>query len=250
MNDDQTLDAILDGKVRLKQKRGGHRVGADAILLASAAGAEPRRFVDVGAGVGAVGLILLARWPSTHGVLLEIDPTAADLARQNATLNAAESRAHIIEADVLDRHARRTAGLANGEADLVMTNPPFFAAGAVRASPDASRARAHVFASDDDDPLEAWIAACLALLTSGGRFQMIHRADALALALAAIGTRLGAIAVRPIYPREGADAIRILIGGVKGSKAPLRLLPGVALHEADGTFTPLAAALHRGDALL
>ena len=250
MADETSLDEILGGRLRLRQFRAGHRVGADAVLLAAAAGAPVARFVDVGAGVGAVGLSLLTRWPEARGDLVEIDPAQAALARENAELNGVDARARVVQADIFDGAARRSTGLENGEADLVLTNPPFFEAGSVRASPDAGRARAHVFAADVEDPLGAWIVACLALLAPGGRFQMIHRADALAPILAAIGKRLGAVAVRPIHPRADADAIRVLVGGFKGSKAPPRLLPGVVLHEASGAYTDLSAAIHRGEALL
>ena len=55
-------DELLGGRLVLRQPFKGHRVGSDAILLAAAA---PRggvkRLVDVGAGVGAVGLAMLQR---------------------------------------------------------------------------------------------------------------------------------------------------------------------------------------------
>jgi tRNA1(Val) A37 N6-methylase TrmN6 len=56
----------------------------------------------------------------------------------------------------------------------------------------------------------------------------------------------GGVGVRPIHPRAGADAIRVLVTGVKGSRAPSRLLPALTLHETDGRATPAAAALHAG----
>ena len=63
---------------------------------------------------------------------------------------------------------------------------------------------------------------------------MIQRADALPALLPAFAGRLGDLALRPVHPRADAPAIRLLISGTKGSKAPLRLLPGLTLHEADG----------------
>ena len=98
--------------------------------------------------------------------------------------------------------------------------------------------------------LAAWIVASLALLRPGGRFVMIHRPESLAPILDAIGKKLGAVAIRPIHPRVDEPAIRILVSGVKGSRAPLKILPGLTLHESDGGFTPLAAAIHRGEARL
>jgi tRNA1(Val) A37 N6-methylase TrmN6 len=95
-----------------------------------------------------------------------------------------------------------------------------------------------------------WIQASLAILAPGGRFVMIQRPDALAMILAAIGGRLGALALLPVHPTVGASAHRLLISGVKGSKAPLRLAAALVLHGADGRLTPEADALHRGDRLI
>ena len=52
--------------------------------------------------------------------------------------------------------------------------------------------------------------------------------------------------MRPVYPRAGEDAIRVLVTGVKGSRAPARLQPGLVLHEADGKRTAEARAIHEG----
>jgi tRNA1(Val) A37 N6-methylase TrmN6 len=244
-----SLDAILDGRLQLRQKREGHRVGADAVLLAAAAGAPVARLIDVGAGVGAVGLALLQRWPEAHGELVEIDPALAALAGENAALNGLAARARIVVADALDAKSRRAAGLVDEAADLIITNPPYLDANAARISPDPLRARAHV-AGDGTAAFAEWVVACLALLEPGGRFIMIQRADALPALLPALERRLGDIALRPVHPRADAPAIRLLISGIKGSKAPLRLLPALTMHEADGAFTPLAAAIQRGEAFL
>jgi tRNA1(Val) A37 N6-methylase TrmN6 len=247
-----SLDAILGGRLRLRQPLGGHRVGADAVLLAAAAGAPARRLVDVGAGVGAVGLALLQRWPEAQGDLVEIDPFLAALARENAALNGLESRARVVAADALDARARRKAGLVDGAADLVVANPPLFEAGTVRASPDGARARAHVARARRGaaSPLEAWIVACLALLAPRGRFVMIHRPDALAAILLAIGRRLGGVALLAVHPLAERGSHRLLVAGVKGSRAPLSIAPPLVLHEASGAFTARAEAIQRGEATI
>ncbi len=79
---------------------------------------------------------------------------------------------------------------------------------------------------------------------------MIHRPDALAAILAAAENRLGALALLPVHPRAGAPAHRLLVSGVKGSKAPLRIAPALVLHEADGRLTAEADAIHRGERLI
>ncbi len=100
-------------------------------------------------------------------------------------------------------------------------------------------------------PLAEWVRACLVLLAPGGALAMIHRAAALTQCLAAVEGRLGAaVTILPILPRAGEPAVRILLRGVKGSKAPLTLLAPLVLHEADGQFTPQADAIHRGEATI
>src|SRR5271154_4484895 len=138
-----SLDAILGGRLRLRQFVGGHPrggapgVGAGGVRRAAAAALPARRLVDVGAGVGAVGLSLLLRWPEALGDLVESEPGLAALARENAALNGIDARARVVVADVLSPRRRREAGLADSGADLVVPTPPFFEAGSVRASPDA-----------------------------------------------------------------------------------------------------------------
>jgi tRNA1(Val) A37 N6-methylase TrmN6 len=248
--DGLSCDAWLGGRLTLVQPKRGHRAGTDAALLAAAADLDGR-FVDVGAGVGAVALAILTRRPRASADLVEIDLDLANLAADNAERNGLAGRARILRLDVCDAQARREAGLGEAQADAVVTNPPFFDPGTVRASPDTTRARAHVFQGKAGGaPLMGWIGACLAILKPGGRFVMIHRPDALAAILAAAENRLGALALLAIHPRAGASAHRLLVSGVKGSKAPLRIAPGLVLHEAEGRLTDRADAIHRGEALI
>jgi tRNA1(Val) A37 N6-methylase TrmN6 len=246
-----TEDQWLGGRLALVQPRRGHRVGTDAALLAAAAGAPAGRIVDVGAGVGAVGLALAQRSALASADLVEIDPDLARLAEINAARNGLQGRARVFRLDVLKPHERREGGLPDEAADWVVTNPPFFDRGTVRVSPDPRRARAHVFSQQETAPtLANWIQACLAILAPGGRFFMIHRPDALNVILPAIGSRLGALALLPVHPTLGASAHRLIVSGVKGSKAPLRLPPGLVLHGADGRLTAEGDAIHRGERLI
>jgi tRNA1(Val) A37 N6-methylase TrmN6 len=79
---------------------------------------------------------------------------------------------------------------------------------------------------------------------------LIHRADRLGQCLAGIGARAGGVQLRLVHPEADRPAIRLLLAALKGSRAPLSVLPPVILNGPDGCFTPLADALHRGDAVL
>ena len=141
-----TEDQWLGGRLLLMQPKRGHRVGTDAALLVAAAGdAWQGRIVDVGAGVGAVGLALAQRNALTSVDLVELDPELAQLADSNAARNGLQARTRVLRLDALNPRDRREAGLAE-LANCVVTNPPFFDARTVRASPDGGKARAHVLA--------------------------------------------------------------------------------------------------------
>jgi tRNA1(Val) A37 N6-methylase TrmN6 len=244
-----STDSLFGGRLRLIQLRRGHRAGTDAVLLAAAAGeVGSARVVDLGAGVGTVGLAVAQASPAAQVRLVEREPALAALARDNIAANGLGGRVEVVEADVLaPAAARRAGGLAPHSAEVIVTNPPFFAQGRVRASPDAARRAAHVM---DEAALEGWLRTAADLAVPGGRLVMIHEAGALAAILAGLAGRFGAIALKPVHPRAGEPATRLLVAGVKGSRAPLRLLPGFVLHEADGRFTAEAEAVHRGEAII
>ncbi|MGI3900332.1 MAG: tRNA1(Val) (adenine(37)-N6)-methyltransferase [Janthinobacterium lividum] len=237
---------LLGGRLALLQPATGHRAGTDAVLLAAAAEIRPgERFVDVGSGVGTAGLALALRCPDATGVLLETDAATAEFARRNCLLNGVAERVAVVKFDLFDRAGARPPSLPSEGARLVITNPPFFPADTVRASPDRSRAGAHVMGAYGHGD---WLVAAAALLAPKGRMVIIHRPDAVPALLAACEGRLGGVVLRPVMPREGGDAVRILLGGVKGSRAPLRIAPPFVLHRAEGGFTAEAEAVHRGEA--
>jgi tRNA1(Val) A37 N6-methylase TrmN6 len=240
------IDALLGGRLLLRQAEGGHRAGTDAMLLAACA---PAGFaglcVDWGAGVGAVGLAVAALNPACTVRLVEIDPETAELARRNIDLNGLAQRATVIETDVLaDRTTRRAAGIGAGDADLVLTNPPYLDAASAQVAPHARRALAHVMPAGG---LAAWMRAIADALRPGGTVVVVHRADALPALLAAMAPRFGGIAVVACHPREGTAAVRVLVQGMLASRAPFALRPALVLHGPDGRFTPEADAINRGE---
>jgi tRNA1(Val) A37 N6-methylase TrmN6 len=240
-----TDDAVLGGRLRLKQKRRGHRVGHDAILLAAATGARPGdRAVEFGAGVGAAGLALAMRIPDVEVTLVELDPELSALAADNIERNGLAERARAVVLDVAgsaDDYA--AAGLTSGTADHVLMNPPFHDASRQNLSPDPGKRLAH---AAPDRLLAGWADAASRVLHSAGTLTLIWRADGLADVLAALGGHFGGTAVLPVYGRAGQPAIRVLVCARKGSRAPLVLLPGLTLNDEDGTPTAEAEAILRG----
>jgi tRNA1(Val) A37 N6-methylase TrmN6 len=169
---------------------------------------------------------------------LELQPELAELARRNAAENGRGSSFRVITGDL----SAPPLMLAPHAFDGVFMNPPYQRAAAGRASPQPTRALA---ASEGALGLADWLAAALRLLKPKGRLTLIHRADRLPELLRALEGRIGAIAVLPLFPGDGRAAKRILLTGIKDSRAPFTLLPGLTLHDAEGAFTPEAEAILR-----
>jgi len=243
-------DAFLGGRLHLRQPDKGHRAGTDAVLLAAAAPADFSGFaLDVGAGVGAAGLALTLKRPASRIGLVENDAFAAALARENLALNGMAGRGQVFEADVLSPPSRRAAGLYDECAGLVISNPPFMDPGRARLSPEPGKRRAHAMQIEGPAALEAWIAASLALVAPGGVFILIHRPEALPAILESLTRRAGGITILPVHPRRKAPAVRILVRGKKGSRAPVAIAPALVLHEGPA-FTEAAEAIHQGAAMI
>jgi tRNA1(Val) A37 N6-methylase TrmN6 len=244
---DITEDAFLGGQLRLRQPKSGHRAGHDAMLLAAATAAKTGdRVVELGAGVGAAGLALARRVGGIELIMAEIDPDLARLARENANRNAIP--AEIVVLDVTSSpDAFANVGLKPDSVDAVLMNPPFNDASRHRASPDASRASAHVA---DRTTLESWVHAARRILKSGGALTLIWRADGIAEALAALARGFGSLAILPVHADAARPAIRVLIRGVKGGKAPVRVLGGLMLNDESGVPNKEVAEMLSGRRVL
>jgi tRNA1(Val) A37 N6-methylase TrmN6 len=141
----------------------------------------------------------------------------------------------------------RAYALAEESFDHVIANPPFHDVGAGTLAPDALKAGAHAM---DGQELDQWARFMARMALPGGAATIVHKADALARVLAALGTRFGALKVLPLHPRPGEPASRVLVQGIKGSRAPLQILPGFVLHGDGNGFTHAAQEILRNGAAL
>jgi tRNA1(Val) A37 N6-methylase TrmN6 len=237
-----TENTLLDGRIRLLQPARGYRAGMDAGLLAAACDAgSGERALEAGCGAGAALLGAAARRLQASFLGVERDPAAAALARRNVELNGFAGRVQVVEADV----GAGFAALGLAPFDAVFANPPYFDDPAALRAPSPERRAAWIA----DHGLGGWIAFLLKAVREGGTITLIHRADRLGDMLAGLAPKAGSVQIRPIHPFTDAPAKRVLVRAVKTSRAPLRLLPPLVLHDRDGgKHTPAAEAILRGEA--
>ena len=246
MNDtpSTTFDSVLGGRVTLHQPALGYRVAIDPILLAAACAAEPgERVIDLGCGVGTAALCLARRVADVQCTGVDLQPDLAGLAARNALENGLADRVGFIAGDILDR----ALPIYAKPADHVIVNPPYLKRGAATPSENPSKALANI---EGDADLAAWVAAAAKAARPGGSITFIHRADRLPELLALLGSRCGGIAILPLHPKAGAAAHRAIVTGRLDQRLPAILLPGLVLHEADGSFSAMLQSVLRDGAAL
>ncbi|HAM71469.1 MAG TPA: SAM-dependent methyltransferase [Verrucomicrobiales bacterium] len=123
----ETLDAI-SGHFRLFQLKAGHRFSTDDILAAwygTTWCPTARRVLDLGSGIGTVGMVAAWRLPGATFVTVEAQEESVALARKSARYNGLSDRYEIRQGDL------RTPGIlsAGEQFDLVLGSPPYFPPG-------------------------------------------------------------------------------------------------------------------------
>jgi tRNA1(Val) A37 N6-methylase TrmN6 len=247
----ESTDAFHRGGFSVVQPVGrGHRSGVDAMIIAACVPIELSGPVaDFGSGSGAAGLAVAARCKNVHVTLVERDAEMAQYARRTLALEANVTlapRLAVLEADVcLSGKSRVNSGLCERMFDQVIMNPPFNAAHD-RATPDVLKAGAHVM---EEGLFESWLRSAAAVLKPQGKVAIIARPASLNDILTSCDKRFGGLRIVPIQPRPNEPAIRIVLTGIRGSRAGLSLEPPLVLHgESGNEFLARANAIINGSA--
>lgn len=237
-----TEDGFLGGRLRILQPEKGFRAGIDSVFLAAAVPCAAGDSVfEAGIGTGVAALCLLARSPTIHLTGIEHAARYAMLCEENAKRNGFEANVRVIRADLKDALRRDAAALPPpGSFSHALANPPYHEEGKSTPSPNLLKAQAHAFAPAD---LDLWIKVLHTMVANRGSVTMVYKAEMLGRILEVMEDRFGDIRVGPLYPRAASTANRVLVQGIKGSKAPLQLLRGLVLHDENGRFTPEAQAV-------
>ena len=245
-----TDDAFLGDRLYILQPSSGYRAGIDAVLLAASVTdgpAEPT-ILDCGSGVGTVGLCVAVRCPDARVTLIEREPVPVDPARRNIDRNGLQTRVSITPGDVTSPAQKPDAPSLPAESfDHVLANPPYHDDTGGTPARDPLKRASHAMPAHT---LDSWVRFAARMSRPGGRLTLIHKADALPALLAALEYRFGGITVTPIHPYADKPAGRVLVSGIKGSRAPLELRPPVVLHETGGAFTPYVGRILRQGAPL
>lgn len=229
---EETLDEILNGLVRVYQKKRGYRFSIDAILLAHFVCMKPRgKAVDLGTGSGIVPLILAQRFPNTIWTGLEIQTEMAALAQKNVLLNTLEERISIVHGD-----ARKVKNLFPAHSfDAVTCNPPYRKINSGRVNPSEEKAIAR---HELHGSLKDFLHAAKFLLKPGGKFFAVYPAKRLVeLVYLFRSNSMEPKRMKFVFTNEKSDAVFVLAEGRFGSREELKIEPSLFIYDRERKYT-------------
>jgi len=243
----ETLDAI-SGHFRLFQLRAGHRFSTDDILTAwygTSWCPTARTALDLGSGIGTVGMICAWRLPGAKFVTVEAQSDSVALARKSARYNGLEARYDIRAGDFRDEKIFR----ADEQFDLVTGSPPYWplADGLQSDHPQKVACRFEVRGSIAD-----YCATAAQRLARGGFFACVFPHEPAQLArveAAAKNSNLVIVRKRPVVFREGDPALIALFGMMRAEDLPewfrgqTWVEPELTIRTRDGKIHPEYSAV-------
>ena len=242
---DETLDAI-GGHFRIFQLRGGHRFSTDDVLTAwygTAWAPSAARVLDLGSGIGSVGMIAAWRLPGARFVTIEAQVESVRLARKSAAYNGLDARYEIRHGDFREPEALA----ADERFDLVLGSPPYFPVGAgIEGNHPQKVACRFELRGDISD----YARVAEAHLSPGALFAcVLPEEQRERLERAARDAALTVVRRRPVVFREGEPPLVCLFAMVRSGDLPVRMRtstwvePPLVIRTADGAVHPEYAAV-------
>jgi tRNA1Val (adenine37-N6)-methyltransferase len=227
---EETFDTLFDGRLKIRQKKEGYRFSIDALLLSHFAELRPKdRVIDLGTGCGVIPLILIFRRKAEAVIGVEVQPSLAELARQNVSLNRFSSKIEIWERDFKDLAGER------GIFDCVLCNPPYRRMGSGRVNPQEEKALAR---HEINATLEDVLRAAHHLLKNKGRFCSIYPASRTADLFQGLRRfHLEPKRVQFVHSRSQEDARLVLMEALKEGKTQIKVLSPFILYDSQNQYT-------------
>ena len=214
----ESLDAI-SGHFRLFQLRDGHRFSTDDILTAwygTTWCPTARTALDLGSGIGTVGMISAWRLPGSKFVTVEAQADSVSLARKSRLYNGLTDRYEIREGDF-----RAPTSLQPQEKfELITGSPPYFPpdAGVPSEHPQKLACRFELRGTVAD-----YCTTAARHLAPGGFFACVFPHEPVQLARVEAGARAAGLVIvrkRPVVFREGDVALIALFGLMRAEDLP------------------------------
>jgi tRNA1Val (adenine37-N6)-methyltransferase len=239
--EDETLDVLFEGKLKLFQGGSGYRFSLDALLLAHFMTCRRGAMIaDLGTGNGVIALTLAYLHSSLSITGVEIQLSMVDRASRNVRLNGFQERVTISQADV--RNIEETFSPESFAA--VVCNPPYRRTTSGRISPNVERKIArHEIAAG----LADFLRAGAYLLPIKGRMAMVYPAlRAVDLLQSMRNANLEPKRLRMVHSFAETKASLVLVEAVKGGRSGSETLSPLIVYKKGKQYTTEVEAMLAG----
>lgn len=231
LSSQESLDDLILGDLKIIQPRSGYRFSIDSVLLAHFPEMSGNLQVfDLGTGNGVIALLMACRNPQAQITGLEIQEQMVERAQRSIQYNRLEKQVNIVTADINDiPHAFSAA-----QADLVVSNPPFWKRGHGKTSINREQAIAR---HELQVTLTAIIRAAYYLLKPAGSLALILPAYRFYETLSELTRQgFGLTRLRLIHPTAQREAGHFLVEAARDIKGQLKILPPLTIYQAPGVY--------------
>ena len=230
--EEETLDIILKGRLRIFQNKRGYRFSLDSILLAHFVSLKPRtRAIDIGCGNGIILFILAKRFPNIRYTGLEIQENLAALARKNAQINDLEDHVEIYCGD-----ARDIKNIFPARSfDTAIFNPPYRKLNSGRINPlqEKAIARHEIIGS-----LKIFLTAAKYSLKPAGTVFIIYPAKRLVELICLFRDNgIEPKRMRMVFSNSSSEAEFVLVEGKKGGREELKIESSLFIYDQERNYT-------------
>lgn len=242
LDQDETLDTLEIGGIRIIQKKNGYRYSIDAFLLADFASKHLKgKIVELGTGSGVIAHILALRDEIEEIAAVEIQEELYRRAIRTLQLNPGSvPKVRLLHADIKSLPERYPPSSFDG----IVCNPPYRKVGCGRINPGDEKALAR---HEIKITLHEITRISRYLLKNKGKLCMIYSADRLSDMICQLREHsLEPKVLRLVHSRSHEPAQLFLLSAALSGKKQLRVEPPLVVYTPEGNYTKEVQAIYRG----
>lgn len=232
LHEDETIDDLQRGGMRIIQKKNGFRFTMDSVLLADFASISEKAVVaDLGSGTGIITLLLHGRNRGSRYHCIEIQQEMTEMCARTVEMNGLSELIQVHNCDVSEAFRY----VPDCSVDAVVMNPPYSASGTVI---ENSKAGQRVSRIHDQDGLLPWFKAAYRMLSGKGKVFCVFPAAQLPDIFQVMRqAHIEPKRLRLVYTRAEKDARLALIEGIKDGGAEMKIMFPLTVFTKDGTVS-------------
>lgn len=233
LKEDERIDDLQYKNLKIIQNEKAFCFGIDAVLLSDFAKNISRNstVIDLCTGTGIVAILLEAKAEVEKIYAIEVQKDIAEMAERSVLMNRQQDKIQVINDDLMNLDKI----FSKASIDAITVNPPYQkrGSGIINEANTKTIARHEILCT-----LEDIIEKSVNVLKVGGAFYMIHKAERLVDILSCMRQKkLEPKRIRFIHPSYGKAPNLVLVEGVKGGKAFLKIEDPLYVYDEQGNYT-------------